>query len=143
MELKVKYGIDNLLFGTSIKFVEKNLGKCDVEYTDEEGNIKYQYNKLKLTLTFYKEANFKLAYIQCSSEDITLFNKKIIGQDINNILSFLEENGMDDFEYENYDSFATHTNEDNWLVLNEEYGEVNEVEIGVIINDDDEYEWKA
>ncbi|RLD75248.1 MAG: hypothetical protein DRJ10_15635 [Bacteroidetes bacterium] len=143
MELKVKHGIDNLLFGVSKEFVEKTLGKYDEKYTDEDDNIKYQYNKLKLTLTFYKEAGYKLAYINCSSEELTLLGKKLIGQDIASVLSFLEENGMEDFEYENYDSFATNTNEDNWLVLNEEYGELNEVEIGVIINDDDEYEWKA
>ena len=143
MELKVKNGIDNLLFGVSKEFVEKAIGKYDEKYTDEDGNIKYQYNKLKLTLTFYKEAGFKLAYINCSSNELTLLGEKLIGQDIASVLSFLEEKGMDDFEYENYDSFATNTNEENWLVLNEEYGEVNEVEIGVIINDDDEYEWKA
>ena len=143
MELKVKHGIDNLLFGVSKEFVEKTLGKYDEKYTDEDDNIKYQYNKLKLTLTFYKEAGYKLAYINCSSEELTLLGKKLIGQDIASVLSFLEENGMEDFEYENYDSFATNTNEDNWLVLNEEYGELNEVEIGVINNDDDEYEWKA
>ena len=143
MELKLRSGIDELLFGASIKSVEKTLGKYDEKYTDEDGNIKYQYNKLKLTLTFYKEADFKLAYINCSSEELEIFGRKLIGKNIDEVLSFLEENGNMEFDYENYDSFATNTNEENWLVLNEEYGEVNEVEIGVIINDDDEYEWKV
>jgi len=142
MEIKVKYGIDNLLFGSSMEFAEKTLGKFDKKSTDEDGNILQQYNKLKLTLTFYKEAGFKLAYIQCSDSEITLLGKKLIGEDIKKVLDFLEENDIDDFEYEDYDSFETYTNEENWLVLNVEYGEVNEIEIGVIINDNDEYEWK-
>ena len=143
MEIKVKFGLDNLLFGSSMEFTEKTLGKYDKKYPDEDGNIKFQYNKLKLTLTFYKEDSFKLAYIHCSSGEITLLGEKIIGKDIENSLRFLEEYNIGDFEYEDHDTFETYTNEDNWLVLNVEYGEVNEIEIGVIINDDDEYEWRA
>ncbi len=143
MEIKVKSGIDNLLFGSSMEFAEKTLGKYDKKYTDEDGSIKYQYNKLKLTLTFYKEADFKLAYIQCSSDELILLGRKLIGKNIEKALSFLEENKIDDFEFEDYDTFETYTNEDNWLVMNVEYDEVNEIEIGVIINDEDEYEWPA
>ena len=88
MEIKVKYGIDNMLFGSSMEFVEKTLGKYDKKYTDEDGSIKFQYNKLKLTLTFYKEANFRLAYIQCSSNEITLLGRKLIGKDIEKALTY-------------------------------------------------------
>ncbi len=143
MKLKLKEGVDNILFGTSINFVEERFGKPDKIYEDEEGNKKYQYNKQKLTLSFYKEADFRLAYVQTSSEEIEIFASKIIGKDIDNVLDFLESKGIEDFKYEDYDSFETYTNEDNWLVLNVEYGIVDEVEIGVIINDDDEYEWKT
>ncbi len=143
MEVKVKFGIDNLLFGSSKESVEKTLGKYDKKYPDEDGNIKFQYNKLKLTLTFYKEADFKLAYVQCSSDEITLLGKKVIGKDTESVMHFLKQSNITDFEYEDYDTFETYTNEDNWLVLNVEYGEVNEIEIGVIINDNDEYEWQV
>lgn len=142
MNLKLKEGIDDLLFGSSINFTEKNLGKPDKIYEDEEENKKYQYNQQKLTLTFYKETDFRLAYIQTSHEDIEILASKIIGKDIEAVLDFFESKGIEDFKYEDYDSFETYTNEDNWLVLNVEYGIVDEIEIGVIINDDDEYEWK-
>ncbi|MCF6240264.1 MAG: hypothetical protein L3J74_02835 [Bacteroidales bacterium] len=143
MEIKLKEGIDNILFGCSMKYVEKNLGKPDKVYEDEEENKKYQYNKQKLTLTFYKEAGFRLAYIQTSNEEIEILGKKIIGKEIDTVLDFFENKAIEDFKYEDYDSFETYTNEDNWLVLNIEYGLLDEVEIGVIINDDDEYEWKT
>ncbi len=143
MNLKLKEGADNILFGSLINSVEKNLGKPDKIYEDEEENKKYQYNKQKLTLTFYKEAGFRLAYIQTSNEEIEILESKIIGKDIDTVLDFFESKGIEDFKYEDYDSFETYTNEDNWLVLNVEYGIVDEVEIGVIINDDDEYEWKT
>ena len=142
MELKLKKGFDNILFGCTKNFTEKSLGKPDKIYEDEEGNLKYQYNKLKLTLTFYKEANFRMAYIQTSNENATLFGEKIIGKNIDIILDFLESKGIEDFKYEDFDSFETYTNEDNWLVLNAEYCVLDEVELGVIINDNDEYEWK-
>ncbi len=142
MELKPKEGIDNILFGCNKAYVEKQLGKPDKIYTDEEENIKYQYNANKLTLTFYKEAGFRLAYIQTSGKEMTLFGEKLMDEDIEKSLDFLEEKGLEDFKYEDYDSFETYTNEDNWLILNVEYGVVDEIEIGVIINDHDEYEWK-
>jgi len=142
MELKLKEGFDNILFGCDKSFVEKTLGKPDKVYEDEDGSEKYQYDKKKLTLTFYKDADFRLAYIQSSNENTQIFGKKIIGENIDKVLDFFESKGIEDFKYEDYDSFETYTNEDNWLVLNVEYGVVDEVEIGVIINDDDEYEWK-
>jgi len=141
MEIKLKQGLDDLLFGSNMRSAEEKLGKYDKKFEDEDGNVKYQYNKLKLTLTFYKEAGFKLAYIQCSGDEITLLGKKLVGENIDKIIDFLEENGLEDIAHEDFDTFETFTNEDNWLVLNAEYGEVDEVEIGVIINDDDEYEW--
>jgi hypothetical protein len=143
MILKLKEGFDNVLFGCSMDFIEKETGKPDKIYEDEEENKKYQYNKQKLTLTFYKEAGFRLAYIQTSNEKMEILGKKIIGKDIDAVLDFFESKGIEDFKYEDYDSFETYTNEDNWLVLNTEYGVVDEVEIGVIINDNDEYEWKC
>ncbi len=142
MILKLKEGFDNVLFGCSMDFIEKKIGKPDKIYEDEEENKKYQYNKQKLTLTFYKEAGFRLAYIQTSNEKMEILGKKIIGEDIDAVLDFFESKNIEDFKYEDYDSFETYTNEDNWLVLNVEYGVVDEVEIGVIINDNDEYEWK-
>ena len=143
MELKLKEGVDNILFGCLQNFVKEGLGKPDKIYEDEDGNRKYQYNKLKTTFTFYKEDNYRLAYIQSSSDDIELWGKKLIGNNIDTVLDFLEEKGLEDFKYEDFESFETYTNEDNWLVLNVEYGLVDEIEIGVLINDNDEYEWKV
>lgn len=142
MKLKLKKGFDNILFGCQTAFVEKEMGKADKIYEDEEDNKKYQYNKLKLTLTFYKEADFRLAYIQSSNEKLKILGQEIIGKNIDEVLDFFENKGIEDFKHEDYDSFETYTNEENWLVINVEYGVVDEVEIGVIINDEDEYEWK-
>ena len=41
MEIKLKYGIDNLLFGMKEQDVIKILGKPDTQYKDEEENVIY------------------------------------------------------------------------------------------------------
>ena len=44
MEIKLKYGIDNLLFGMKEQDVTKILGKPDTQYKDEEENVVFMYN---------------------------------------------------------------------------------------------------
>ena len=59
MEIKLKYGIDNLLFGMKEQDVTKILGKPDSSYKDEDENVVFVYNSRKLRLTFYKEEDYK------------------------------------------------------------------------------------
>jgi hypothetical protein len=47
----------------------------------------------------------------------------------------------EDCEIDRYESFDSYYNEEINLTLNVEYEEVTYVEIGVIINDDDDYNW--
>jgi hypothetical protein len=46
------------------------------------------------------------------------------------------------WEIEDFDSTENHFNESNWLILQSEFGLVVKVEIGAIINDKDEFDWK-
>ena len=48
---------------------------------------------------------------------------------------------IEDWEIDRYESFDSYYNEDINLTLNVEYEEVTYVEIGVIINDNDDYNW--
>jgi hypothetical protein len=43
---------------------------------------------------------------------------------------------------EDFDSFENHFNESNWLILQTEFDDVIRVEIGAIIKDNDEFDWK-
>jgi hypothetical protein len=139
MILNPKNGIDKLLFGMQQKDVEAIYGKPDKEFKDDDENIIYLYNKEKLRLTFYEDENFKLGYIISSNPELLLLDKKIIGR---NCIELKSELPFKSWEVEDFDSTENHFNESNWLTLQSEFGQVIRVEIGAIINDNDELEWK-
>lgn len=139
MILNPKNGIDKLLFGMQQKDVEAIYGKPDKEFKDDDENIIYLYNKEKLRLTFYEDESFKLGYIISSNPELLLLDKKVIGR---NCIELKTELPFKSWEVEDFDSTENHFNESNWLTLQSEFGIVIRVEIGAIINDNDELEWK-
>ena len=116
--------------------------KPDRNYKDEDYNIIFAYNALKMRLTFYQEEEFKLGYIVASSPDLELFGHKVIGKKINDVKNELVTKGITKFTREDFDTFENYFNEDNWFILQTEYDEVVKFEIGAIINAKDEFDWK-
>lgn len=139
MILNPKNGIDKLLFGMQQKDVEANYGRPDKEFKDDDENVIYLYNNEKFRLTFYEDENFKLGYIISSNPELLLLDKKIIGR---NCIELKTELPFKSWEVEDFDSTENHFNESNWLTFQAEFGVVIRVEIGAIINDNDELEWK-
>lgn len=139
MILNPKNGIDKLLFGMQQKDVEAIYGKPSKEFKDDDENIIYLYNAEKLRLTFYEDENFKLGYIISSNPELLLLDKKVISR---NCIELKSELPFKSWEVEDFDSTENHFNESNWLTLQSEFGIVIRVEIGAIINDNDELEWK-
>jgi len=142
MELKPKFGLDQLLFGMKQKDVESLYGKADSVFKDEDDNQILLYNAFKARLTFYQEEDFKLGYIIISNPEIRLFNQKVIGQDLIEVKSILEKKGFTLFEEEVFDSVTNYFNEENWIILQAEFGQVIKVELGAIIKNQDEFDWK-
>ncbi|MBA4154227.1 hypothetical protein [Flavobacterium sp.] len=142
MELKPKFGLDQLLFGMKQKDVESLFGKADSVFKDEDDNQILLYNALKARLTFYQEEDFRLGYIIISNPEIRLFNQKVIGQDLIEVKSFLEKKGFTLSEEEVFDSVTNYFNEENWIILQAEFGQVIKVEMGAIIKNQDEFDWK-
>ncbi len=139
MKVNPKNGIDQLLFGMQQKDVIAIYGSPDKEFEDEEQNIIFLYNKLQLRLTFYQDEAMKLGYMITSNPEVTLLDKKVIGLEVETIKKELP---FKSWEEEDFDSTENHFNESNWLVLQSEFGKIIRVEIGAIINDNDEFEWK-
>jgi hypothetical protein len=139
MIINPKNGIDTLLFGTKQKEVEALYGKPNKQFNDEDGNVIYLYNTIKLRLTFYEDESFRLGYMITSNSDSLLLGKKIIGTKVEELKSELP---FKSWEIEDFDSTENHFNENNWLILQSEFGLVVKVEIGAIINDKDEFDWK-
>ena len=142
MKINLKNGIDKLLFGMKQNDVIALYGKPDRNYKDEDDNLIFAYNALKMRLTFYQEEEFKLGYIVASSADLELFGNTIIGKKINDVKKELASKGIAKFTEEDFDTFENYFNEDNWIILQTEFGEVVKFEIGAIINAKDEFDWK-
>jgi hypothetical protein len=139
MKINPKIGVDQLLFGMNQNHVQAIYGKPSKQFKDDDGNEIYLYFKEKLRLTFYEDEAFRLGYIITSNEEATLLDKKIIGKNVAVIKSELP---FKLWEQEDFDSTENHFNESNWLILQSEFGVVIRVEIGAIIKDNDEFDWK-
>ena len=142
MKINPKNGIDKLLFGMKQNDVIALYGKPNRNYKDEDDNVIFAYNALKMRLTFYLEEELKLGYIVASSPDLELYGNKVIGKKISEVKKELAPKGITKFSQEDFDTFENYFNEDNWFILQTEYDEVVKFEIGAIINAKDEFDWK-
>ena len=142
MKINLKNGIDKLLFGMKQNDVIAIYGKPHRNYKDEDDNLILAYNALKMRLTFYKDEEFKLGYIVASSPDLELFGQKVIGKKIIEVKKELATKGITKYTQEEFDTFENYFNEDNWFILQTEFDEVAKFEIGAIINNKDEFDWK-
>jgi hypothetical protein len=139
MKINPKNGVDKLLFGMKQNHVEAIYGKPTKQFLDDDGNSIYLYFNEKLRLTFYEDEAFRLGYIITSNTEATLLDKKVIGKNVADLKSELP---FTSWEQENFDSIENHFNESNWLILQSEFGIIIRVEIGAIIKDNDEFDWK-
>jgi hypothetical protein len=139
MQLQLKNGIEQLLFGMKQKDVMAIYGKPSRQFEDEDANIIYLYNKEKLRLTFYADEEFKLGYIISSNFDLEILNQKVMGLNCEDVKIKLP---FKNWEVEYFDSTTNHFNESNWLILQSEFDVIIRVELGAIINEKDEVDWK-
>jgi hypothetical protein len=142
MKINPKNGIDKLLFGMKQKDVEAIYGKPDKQFKDDDGNNIAVYNAQQFRLTFYEDEDMRLGYIICSNPQLTLFDKKVTGRKAEEVKQELLQHHFKSWEREDFDLAENHFNEDNWLILQTEYDAIVKIEIGAIINNKDEFEWK-
>ena len=142
MKINLKSGIEQLLFGMKQNDVTAIYGKPDRNYKDEDDNVILVYNKLKMRLTFYQEEDLRLGYIVASSPKLELFGNLIIDKPIASVKKELAANGITKFAQVEFDTFENYFNEENWFILQTEFEEVVKFEIGAIINQKDEFDWK-
>jgi hypothetical protein len=142
MNINPKIGIDQLVFGMRQNDVIAVYGNPDKQYKDDDSNIIYLYNSRKIRLTFYDDENLRLGYIISSNPNLELFSQKIIGKSIKEVEQNVINKGIKSFEIENFDTVDNYFNESNWMIFQVEYNEVIRFELGAIINDKDEFDWK-
>ena len=66
----------------------------------------------------------------------------MIGQSVNAVMQLFEQVDDDEWDVESHQFFDSYFCERLWLVLNVEYGEVTDVEIGVPFKNEEQYDWK-
>lgn len=142
MKVNRTIGIDKLIFGMKQKDVIALYGNPDKNYKDEDDNVIFVYNSLKIRMTFYIEEELKLGYLVASSQDLEIDGIKIINRKIDSVINDLFQKGIEKFTQEEFDTYINYFNEKNWIILQTEFGEVVKLEIGAIINAKDEFEWK-
>lgn len=142
MKINPKIGIDQLVFGMKQNDVIALYGNPDKQYKDDDSNVIFLYDSKKMRLTFYDDENLKLGYIISSNADLELFSEKIINKSWQSIEEVVTNKGIKSLEKENFDTVDNYFNESNWMIFQVEYNEVIRFELGAIINDKDEFDWK-
>jgi hypothetical protein len=143
MKIIPKFGVDELLFGMKQPDVQSLYGTPNKQFEDEEGNVIYLYYPQKLRLTFYEEEDFRLGYIIVSNLNAQIQDYTIINQKLDTVKENLLQLGFKKWTHESFDSFENYFNEENWFLLQTEFDSVIKVEMGAIINDDDNFDWKC
>lgn len=143
MEIKLKFGIDKLVFGMKKADVEKLYGMPDVQFQDEDGNEIAVYNDPKWRLTYYADEDFRLGYISTSNNNLTLHAQKLVGESVESVKVALMPKGMKSWEKDHYDITHQYFNEANWFWMQSEFGLITKVEFGVGLKEkEDEFDWK-
>lgn len=142
MEVRLKFGLDQLLYGMKQTNVEQIYGKADFQFFDEDENVVLVYNKLKAKLTFYADEDFKLGYITTSNNELTFFGSSVLGKSKSEVLELFKANKIEKWETEIVEGEEMLFNEDNWVFLYFDYNELIKIEIGAVFNNQDEFDWK-
>ena len=142
MQIKPKFGIDSLLFGMKLADVKALYGNPDKQFKDDDQNNICIYNVQKMRLTFYEDEDFRLGYIIASHPDLTLFDQKVLGRKVTEVQQELQKHQFKTWEKEDFDLAENHFNEDHWLILQTEFDEITKVELGAVIKNQDDFDWK-
>lgn len=130
MELKPNIGIGDVLFGMTELEVIAILGEPDdtlVDPEDKDQNTVYQYNQLKLRLTFYTTEDNRLLYLKTTHPATILAGISLIDQPVEAIMNALNDS---DWGKDVYFTFNIYFNEERWLMLHEEFGRITQIEMG-------------
>jgi hypothetical protein len=136
MTIKPGVGINDIKFGMSESQILDLIGKPTkivIDEDDDDKNPVYQYNELKLRLTFYTEYNGKLGYIRVANPKIEINGNPIIGIQIEDVFKSYQSS-KENWNEENYFTFNSYFNEIKWTTLNVEYDVVTDIEFGYLFD---------
>ncbi len=144
MNIKLGIGIDNFIFGMNQDEIEDFLGSPDRSRIDEEfGDLEpmIQYNSIKSRFTFYKNYAGKLGYIRSSNPELKYNDQKIIGKSFSEVIKIFDIIPKDSWELEEYDFWIEYLHGPYWFVLRFNYDTLSEIEMGVPVKNEEDYNW--
>ncbi len=141
MEVTLGAGVGNLRFGLSEAKVKELLGLEDKLYETDFGCRRLQFNSVKLELSFEPDNENRLGWIEVYNPVATLFGCKCIGQSRETVLELLASELGQPSEFEDYGSFDTAFYDDQWLELQFKFGQLVNLNIGVLYGKDNQPVW--
>lgn len=146
MEIKLGKGIQNITLGSSEEQLIALLGEPNdilIDEDDFDQNRVFEYANLNLRATFFSDANNRLGAIKCSSPNLQFNNQEIIGQLSSIVIGGIFNHKLGPWESTKYFSFVFHYNDAYNISLDEEFNKITSVSIGVLFNEEDEYDFPA
>lgn len=128
MEVEFGIGMNSIYFGMLEADVIEILGNPTKKYFDDNEDLYLVYYDICTKFRFDKDDDYKLFYIDSSSDDISIFGKKLLRVSKEDVLRLLNSNGYSDFEWEDYDYFDVLYCEDISLWITFEYDRTTGIE---------------
>jgi hypothetical protein len=143
MKIHLSKGFDDICFGMTRSEVKEIIGSPNHEFLNPDNNIElfWEYTEKKLTLTFYLNEFGRLGYIRSSNTNLSISECKIIDTHIEVVQNQIDAN-PNSWEINKYFSFTAYFHEGHWLCLNVKYDKIIDIELGVPLKNDNEYDWK-
>ena len=145
MTLKPGIGIAQIKFGMNQEAIVNLLGSPDKNKvdSDDENRIILEFNSLNLRLTIYKDEQKKLGYISTTNSNVEFNGHKIINKNIKEVINNVFTDLAIEWEIDQYDFWEAYGDYKYWITLNVEYQKVKAVELGLLIDENDNYIWPA
>ncbi len=107
MNIGIGKGLSNIIFGMNENDIVAILGKPDRIITCREDGEEFLYNSLKIKLFFGIEEGNRLYSIEVFRKNVTFLSTEVIGMSFEALLSFMKENGYEEYKINDFEDFNT------------------------------------
>lgn len=147
MEIRIGSGLgDTFVFGMPRRAIEEVLGAPDRVWVDplwaeDEGDEReeLQYDGRRTSFRIYE--GDRLGWIRTRGRDATLLGERIVDRAVEDAVRDMAEAGYGPPEIEDYGTWRSVSWEHVSLELQTSYGRVDEVNLGVLFRNEEEYDW--
>lgn len=141
MEIVIGTGVGELIFGFTEARATEILGLADKRYETDSGCLRLQFNHAVLELSFEPDNDGLLGWIEVHNPNAKLFGHPLVGESRQTVIDFIGAELGQPSEYEDYGSFDIAFYEDQWLELHFKFGQLTNLNLGVLYGVDDEPIW--